>query len=118
MWAVTATTTAITIVVSALSLTASMVYLLAQREGEGTIALLLASIGWVGVAAGLAIIYSNHAHGRFGWIGLILSFVYFIAMLTPPHSHSNLLHIYGPLSVVTLVLAAWTRGLAFTKEKV
>ena len=67
----------------------------------------LASIGLVGVAAGVTIIWSiwgDRHKGRWAWVGLALSLIYLGASIAPPIALATL-HWYGPVALGLVSLA-------------
>ena len=83
-----------------------LVPLLSRPDASLPTAAGLASIGLVGVAAGVTIIWSiwgDRHKGRWAWVGLALSLIYLGASIAPPIALVTL-HWYGPVALGLVLL--------------
>ena len=76
------------------------------RGGWFPVVPVLASMGLIGVVAGIAIISSDRHRGRWRFLGLGLSLLYLAASVAPPVFLVTA-HLYGPVALALVVLAVW-----------
>ena len=93
----------LTIAVSVLFITALVTF---NEDASFSTAIVLASIGLLGIASGVAIIWSDYHKGRWSLVGFVFSFAYLAASVAPPVAIVTI-HWYGPPALLLIVLSVW-----------